>query len=240
MSVEMIRSVEAGRRQPGQAALLSLIHALGIPREDANRILLGAGYAADWGSILRQRYSPANIDDLRQQADALMWPGFVTNESFDIVYANPVAQRIFGVDLATDLTGFGERNIIGRAADEEFAARFENWDEVVTFMCGLVKGDSEWGSADFAHPAPSLRRPLERLLQGTPGRVKRFVALWQAAPAIPNQVRHIYYVRFRYREHVLRFTCRINLADIFGGVHWNEWIPADSGTWDALSRMAGQ
>jgi hypothetical protein len=200
---------------------------------------MGAGYAVDWQGMLRQDFVPFRMDELETEAAALPWPAYITNQSFDVVYANRPAQLVFGVDLDREFTGFGERNILGGITHEEFASRVANWDEVVTVICGLAKGDTEWASADLAHPAPYTRRALERLLQGDPARVQRFAELWQAAPAIPNRIRHTYRLQIRHPDGVLTFSSRLALADIFTGIHWNECIPADGDTWRLLERIAG-
>jgi len=234
LSLPTIRSYEYGQRLPTHANLLSVIAALGIPREEANPILMGAGYAVDWQGVLHQDYVPFTLGELQAEAEALPWPAFVTNQGFDVLYANQPAQLVVGVDMVRDRPGFGERNILSSITEEDFASRVENWDEVVTVMCGLAKGDREWASGDLAHPAPWLRGPLERLLRGNPARVQRLAALWQSAPATPNRIRHSYKLRWRHAGGVMAFRGRLVLADIFNGIHWNEWVPADSATWEIL------
>jgi transcriptional regulator with XRE-family HTH domain len=239
LALASVRAYEYGRRHPSQTALLSLVGALGIPREEANNVLMGAGYAVDWQGMLRQDFVPPRHEELEAQAAALIWPAFVTNQSFDVLYANRAAQTLFDVDLDREYTGFGERNILGGITHEEFASRVENWDEVVTFICGLAKGDSEWASTDLAHPAPYSRRPLERMLEGDPARITRFIDLWGSAPAIPNRLWQTFNLRLRYRGQVLSFSARMVLADIVTGMHWNECVPADGETWRALEGLAG-
>lgn len=240
LALSSIRAYEHGRRRPSQTALLSLVASLGIPREKANPILNAAGYATDLRGVLEKEFTPHTLDELQTRADALAWPAFVSNGSFEVIYANLPARLVFGVDPRTSYLGFDQRNILAGISHESFASRIENWDEVVTFMCGLVKGDQEWASVDLAHPSPWLRRPLEHFLQGDPERIRRFAELWRAAEPIPNRVHHAYDVRWLSRGQRMSFSCRMSLADVSTGIHWNEWIPTDAETWALVETLTAQ
>lgn len=238
LSIEGIKAYESGRRRPSAEALKCIIHALGIPREDANRILGGAGYAIEWDAVLIGRYAPCSLEDLQREAESYPWPAYVTNQSFDVVVANKPFQAVFGVDLDTQYLEFGERSLLGGITRDEFARRLANWDEVVTFMCGLAKADPRWGSEDVAHHPPWLERPFKRLLEGNPARIRRLVELWQKAPPIPHRLRQRYRIEWLYRGEVLLiFEGRLVIGDLWAELHWNEWIPADSETWGALERI---
>lgn len=241
LALSSIRAYEHGRRRPSHAALLSLIAALGIPRERANPILYDAGYAADLAGVIDKDFTPYTFDELRTRADTLQWPAFVTNGTFEVTYANLPARLVFGVDPDAGYLGLDQRNILAGISHEDFASRIENWDEVVTFICGLVKGDREWASVDLGHPPPWLRRPLDYFLQGDPERVRRFAELWRDAPSIPNRVHHTYEVRWLDPDgNRLSFSCRMSVADLSTNVHWNEWIPADAGTWAVLEPLTAR
>jgi transcriptional regulator with XRE-family HTH domain len=237
LAIASIRAYEHGRRRPSQAALLSLIAALGIPRERANPILYNVGYAADLTGVIDKELTPYTFDELRTRADALRWPAFVTNGTFEVTYLNRAALAVIEADLGEGYLGNEGRNLLAGISDEHVASRLENWDEVVTFICGLIKGDQEWGSVELAHPSPLLHRPLEQFLQGDAERIRRFVQLWQTAPPIPNRLQHSYEVRWRHgRGQTMSFSCRMTLADVYTNVHWNEWLPADARTWQLLAQ----
>lgn len=238
LALSSIRAYEHGRRRPSHHALLSLIAALGIPRERANPILNDAGYAADLRGVADKQFTPYTINDLRAHAVALAWPAFVTNGTFEIVLANPPALAVFGAQSDRGYVRFDQRNILAGISHEDFASRLENWDEVVTFMCGLVKGDQEWASVDLAHPTPWLRRPLDHFLKGDPDRIRRFAGLWRGAAPIPNRIHHSYNVRWLDRSgQRMSFNCRMSLSDPNTNVHWNEWIPGDASTWAVLEQL---
>lgn len=237
ISLGSIKSYETGARRPSKEALESLISALGIPVDEANQILGGAGYAVDWRGLFEERYAPPTIEEMSEQAGGVLWPVLVTNQAFDLVVANVAAQRLFEVDLTRDFTGYGERNVLSRLTDDGFAERMENWDEVVTFMCALAKADPRWRTPDPARPAPWLEEAVKRLLDGSPARIKRLMELWEAAEPIPHGIMRPYTVRWRHNGQSLSFSCRMVMADIWGEMHWNEWIPANAQTWAAMQEF---
>lgn len=232
LSLDAIKAYEAGRRRPSRHALQVLIHSLGIPRDVANPIFGGAGYAIEWETLFDGRYLPPSLDGLQDEAEACAWPAFVTNQVFDVVAQNAVFERLFGVDLSRELLGFGERNLLAGITHDEFAGHLENWDEVVTFMCGLVKEDPRWRSPDLSRLAPALDRNMQRLLGGNPARIKRLADLWEHADPIPVRVQHTFRIVWRVDESVLAFSGRLVIADLWTELHWNEWIPADRSTWE--------
>lgn len=231
ISLGSIKSYETGARRPSKEALESLIAALGIPVDEANRILGGAGYAVDWRGLFEERYAPPTIAELSAQAEAVAWPVLVTNQAFDLAVANAAAQRLFEVDLDREFTGYGERNLLSRVVEQRFASRLENWDEVVQFMCALAKADPRWRSEDPGRPAPWLEEAVKRLLGGDPALIKRLLQLWEEAEPIQHSILRPYRVRWRHDGEVLSFSCRMIMADIWGEMHWNEWIPEDEATW---------
>jgi transcriptional regulator with XRE-family HTH domain len=233
-SVSAIKAYENGTRHPSQAALGSIIDALGVPREDANRIRAGAGYAVDWYTLLNERYT-SDLAWLEAAVQRPPWPVFVTNQAIDLVYWNRTFESVWDVDVLKEFTDPGERNFLAGASDPNFADCFENYDEVVTFMIGLAKGDPRW-EQNPERPAPWLQAPLQRFLSGDPAYIRRFFELWEKAAPLPHRTRHTYDLRWLYRrEHPMRFTGIVTVVDIWNELSWNDWIPADAETWQALA-----
>lgn len=241
LSLVSVKAYESGKRHPSEASLTSIISALGLPREEANLVLGGAGYAIDWSSVLEERYAPLTVEDLRTEAARYPWPAFVTNQSFDVVATNRAFEAVFEVDLKREYQGFGERNFLGGITHDEFAGRLANWDDVVTFMCGLAKADRRWRSEGLSRPAPWLEAPIQRFLEGNPARIKRFMELWEAAPPVQHHIRQRFTIHWLYRhETLMRFEGRLVVADLWNELHWNEWIPADAETWRLLEEITGR
>jgi len=233
-----LKAYANGSRQPSREALEAVISALGIPREEAEEIIQNAGYATDPEAIFGSRAEALSLQDLAREGDGCPWPTYVSNQSFDVLYANRALQAIFDVDLDYEYQGFGERNLLGGITHEEFACRVGNWDELVTFMIGLAKGDPRWGTDAMMTPPPWLERPIKRFFEGNPARIQRFSELWGSAPPLRHRVRHRYRIRWVYRPGtILNFRGLLSLADLRTELHWNEWVPLDVETWQSLSEI---
>jgi transcriptional regulator with XRE-family HTH domain len=238
LSPAAVRAYESASRHPSAAALQALIDAIGIPREDANRILASAGYAVDQYSVFNWGYEPASLETLRAEANGLPWPAHVTNQSFDVVHANRAFQAIMEIDLDYQYTEHGARNLISNVVDPWFAERMANWDEVIGFMAGLAKSDPRWHSDVAQQPAPWLQGPIQRLMAGDPALIQRFMAVWAAAEPIPHRLRQRFKIEWLYKGvQLMTFTCVLAIANIVDELHWNEWAPANIETWSILQSI---
>jgi transcriptional regulator with XRE-family HTH domain len=236
LSYAAIRAYESGARKPSAQALQAIIDAIGMPREEANRLLAGAGYAVDLYSVYNLGYQPATLEDMAAESDSLAWPAHITNQAYDVVHANRVFQKIMEIDLRSQYVGHGERNLISQVVNPAFASRMANWDEVITFMAGLAKFEPRWHSDGARQPAPWLQGAMKRLMEGDPALVERFLGIWATAQPIPWQLRHRFKLNWLYKgETLMRFTCVLGVGNFSDELHWNEWAPADAETWHALS-----
>lgn len=236
LSLAAIRAYESGARRPSAQALQSIIDAIGVPREEANRLLAGAGYAVDLYSVYNWGYEPSSLADMAVECDSLYWPAHITNQSYDVVHANRTFQRIMEIDLTSQFLGHGERNLISQVVNPAFASRMANWDEVIAFMAGLAKSDQRWRAEATVQPAPWLQGAMKRLMEGDPKLVERFLGIWATAPPIRRRLRQRFRLNWLYRgETMMRFTCILALGNASDELHWNEWMPADAETWEALS-----
>ena len=236
LSLATVKAYEHGTRKPGERSLRALIDALGLPREDGNRILGGAGYAVDWYALFHERFAVPDSAAVQQELDALPWPAFIANQSFDVLKWNDAFERVLGVDIDARGDGFLARNLLGSITDESFARRMLNWDEVVSFMIGLAKGDPR-ATNEPEDPASWLRPAVSRLLGGSPARVTRLMELWQTAPPVRHALRHRYRVVWDAGTGPMTFIASFVPADLWDELHWNEWTPADADTWKRLDRL---
>jgi transcriptional regulator with XRE-family HTH domain len=235
LSLSAVKRYEGGSRNPSEASLNAIIDALGLPRESANEIRAGAGFAVDVRSLFGERYV-TDPQTLEAQAGQLPWPVFVSNMSFDIVIANQPFQRLIGVDLDHEFTGTGERNLLAGAGFSRFATRAQNYEELVGFMIGLAKADPRFAQ-NPERPAPWLREAMSRFLDGNPIFIRRFLDLWESVEPVPHRTRHNYRVVWKADEgDLIRFIGELTIGDIWNELSWNEWIPADVESWRALSR----
>jgi transcriptional regulator with XRE-family HTH domain len=237
LSVSTVRAYERGARHPKQDALRRIVDGLGLSGEEAAQLLLAAGYSPPRSRALHERYGPASLGELQHEANDRPWPAFVTNQAFEILIANRLFQRLMGHEPSRPYAG--GRNLVWAIADDAFARRLENWEEVVRFMIGLVKADPR-RRPDDDRPLPWLEGPIQRLIEGRPDLIKRFVDLYEDSPPIPHRLRQHFRIRWRADGgRLLTFTCTLALADIHTELHWNEWVPSDGPTWAAIEALAG-
>lgn len=233
VSLSSVRAYEEGARRPRASALRGMADALGLSGEETAELLALAGYSAQAHADRRfgDRFGPRSLGELRDELDGRPWPAFVTNQAFEVIVANRLFGHLMGVDLRGEYTRVGERSLIEAIGNGRFADRLENWDELVTFMIGLVKGDPRHRDDDD-RPLPWLEQPIQRLIDSRPELLARFVALYASAPAIPHRLRQYFRVVLRADPATrLTFAGTLALADLHTELHWNEWVPADAATW---------
>ena len=115
--------------------------------------------------------------------------------------------------------------------NRRFVELFANFDEVVTFMVGTVKGDPRWRES-LGNPSPWLKGRVEMFLAGDQEYIARVFRLWNDAPAIPHRARHSYPVRIYHPGGaIMRFRASASIADLWNELTWHEWVPEDAETW---------
>jgi transcriptional regulator with XRE-family HTH domain len=232
ISTAAVKAYERDARRPSAQTLARLADALGLGGDEVDELqsLVGVRLRPLWQPAARD--AAEVLDELRAHADACSWPAFITNQSFDILYGNDPMVRLLGVDRRHEFRGFAERNILLASLVDRFAAKIENWPEVIAFMIGLAKGEQRWANTEPDRVAPWLQHVSERIGNGDPALVGQLLTLWREAPPIAHRLMHRYAVRWRAGEGVvLRFTGLLVVADPVSELHWSEWIPEDEATW---------
>jgi hypothetical protein len=168
--------------------------------------------------------------------DRAAWPAFVLNEMSEVVVANATALSLWGVDLR-DYPTIGDRSMLSFVSDPRFADRIANWDEAVGTIASVFKGHFR-GAEDLDDPSPVFRTMLEKFLAGDPAYVARFLQLWQVAEPAPYLMRWHY--RMVWEEPAagrMEFDGVVSNCNQHEGWSFNDWVPVDAGTWEALGRV---
>ena len=238
LSVSALKSYESGRRHPSPTALDEIIAAVGLAHEEGNPIRAGAGFAIDFTALFDRRYT-FDMGIAQEQLDRLPWPAYITNQATLVVAFNRPFATLLDVEPEIDFPDPAERNLLAYANQPRFTRCLENFDEVVGLLIGLAKGDPR-AQAEPERPPPWSADAVARFLQGDPAFIRRFLDLWENAPAIPHRTRHVYEVRWRYRgrKPALRFIASLSPADIWNELWWNEWVPADADTTLRLAEIS--
>ena len=235
LSVETIRAYEVGRRKPSRRGLDAVLGALRLERLEANRLRHALGYSADYLrlGLLEPTYM-FSLEELHQWVENNPWPQFVVDENTQVVVANSVVQKLWGVDLEREFLAPIERNLLSFATDPRFAERALNWDEMVAHAVAIWKGH-HLGRESLERPTPFFEQALSELAKGDPDYVRRFLEVWERTPGKTPKVRDRY--RVVWSDPVcgeMRFLALSSTANEGEGLAFNDWIPVDAATWQAL------
>jgi transcriptional regulator with XRE-family HTH domain len=239
ISEQALKAFEFGDRHPKEETLNAVIDALGLTREQANPIRRRAGHPEDWFAILHDRFPPESDRDWQAEVDACPWPAFVANQAIDVPYSNLPMARILRADPEQDLLVREERNLLSQVTNRRFVELFANFDEVVSFMVGTVKGDPRWQQS-LANPSPWMKSRFEMFLAGDQEYVTRVMQLWAQAPPVPHRARHVYPVRMYHPSgEIMRFRASASIADLWNELTWHDWVPENAQTWELLASLPG-
>jgi transcriptional regulator with XRE-family HTH domain len=238
VSAESIKAYETGRRRPPREVLIALLNELSVEVLDRDTILAGAGFAPDYRTTGRDRPDPEHtFEEALAELSRCEWPSMITNEAMDVVAANLPAQRVWGVDLATEFNTPVERNILAQMSNPRIADQIANWDETMRTLVPLVKGSYGDQSGD---PAAStyFSAVMAHFMGGEPRYVQAATRIWlEAEPRILKW-------RFDYRLHwqhptcgLLEFQVVVNPVNRQDHITINDWLPLDGQTWDSVRAL---
>lgn len=239
VSAGTIHSYEDGDRHPKRITLEKLLQALRLERVQANAIRDGAGFAAVRSLFAHEEGYYFSSEELDAEVETVPWPEFVTNDSFEVVAANHMACAIWGVDWGAERErrSPSERNLLAVANERDFPQRIENWDEILELLASMYKGKGD-GPEDVASPSPYFERVLAQFSENDHGFLERLLAAWnRAVPSVPK-VRESYRIIWNHLAHgQMNFYCTLTTASERDGLAFNDWIPVDGQTWEALGAI---
>ena len=238
LSTASVRAYENGSRHPTPEALAAMITAIGLTPEQAAPIRAGAGYTVDLRWLMSGRYTPSTIEELTERAERYAWPVWITNIAGQILVENRAFRTCLGKELADSFAADpAQRNFISAASNPLFADRVVNWDQAVSFMISVAKGETRT-EHNLERPSGYTADAITRFLQGDPSYVRRLMMLWADTQPHPNSMRAEYPWHWRALDgRVMRFTCILHVADIWNELLWGDYIPDDAETWQVLSEL---
>lgn len=236
ISLSAMKAYEGGDRHPSRETLQAITVALGLPIEQTNKVLAGAGYAVDLRYLINERFESRPVEWFTNEVERYAWPVFVTNQASAMLAANRTARKLLGVPL-TDSLPQPKWSFLARASDPAYAARVDNWDEVMAFMMGILKGEQRYEANLERMPSPATE-PFQQFLGGDPAYITRLLKLFESAPPIEISTRMTGSVRWRLESgELLSFTGTMHVADLWQELAWLDWVPIDEGTWAALRKL---
>jgi transcriptional regulator with XRE-family HTH domain len=239
VSAETIKAYELGLRHPTRLYLVAILDALRLERHARNEILFSAGFAPDGEGLGPTRvphymFSPA---EAARHVEAMPWPAFVLNEYTEVVFVNKLVERLWDIDLEEEFPNPLDRNLVSVASLPRFADRVENWEETMAVGISVFKGHHR-GAEMLDSASPYFKQVLERFLRGDPKYVGRLMQLWQETPPRDPKVRWEYEIIWNEPGiGRLHFISVVNTASEPDGLAFNDWMPVDAPTWEALERI---
>lgn len=241
LSEATLRGYERGRRQPRREHLVKILDVLKIERVQRNAILADAGFAPD-GMRLRPQDPDLyyTIEEAEAEVSRYNWPAFVINEYAEVIVANEIAQRLWGVDLRREFTNPIERNLLSVASSRRFADRCVSWDETVGMIAAAWKGHHR-GPEQLENPSPYFSAVMEHFLKGDPKYITRFLTLFEKVEPATGKIRWSYPVVWdEPGVGKMRFHCFASAANEEDGLSFQDWIPLDAETWNNLVQACSE
>jgi transcriptional regulator with XRE-family HTH domain len=240
VSAESLRAYETGRRRPSRDTLNAVLDALAVDPARRNAILRGAGFTDDATWVGRQADNPEYSFD---EAVALMrevpWPSHLNSETFEVLAANDLIQAVWGIDMVAEFPDPVDRNMAAMLTTRRFGDPLVNWDAAVTMFASMVKGGYGTEAIHDDGPNSYLAAVTERLLSGDPRYVQRFLKIWNDATGEVRKWRFTYPVVWQ-RDDLpeMRFLVIVSPANLHDYMTFNDWVPVDAATWQALGLLA--
>jgi transcriptional regulator with XRE-family HTH domain len=240
LSAEAIRKYESGGRTPTRRHLLDILGALHVPRAQVRQIVASAGFAPETDLLPSDALDgyAFTLAEAAAEIERSPWPRFVTGGAMDVVAANRVAARLWGLDVSAELLRRNRAgaHVIPAMAEPWFAGRVANFDELLRMVIGVLKGIPD-GAAALDDPTPWAEKVLGALATTNPGVVGPLLDAWEATPPQKVRPRWEYRVVWQEPEGEIRFAGLVSLANERDGLSFNDWIPADAESHVTLERV---
>jgi hypothetical protein len=233
-----LRAYELGRRRPTRERLLTCLAALGIDQRTRNEALVAAGFAPEHaadGTAIGQR--GLTLADAATAVEDRPWPAFVINENIEILAANRLALRLWGI-RRTRLDDPITRNVMSMATERRIAERCLNWEEAIGGLMSLFKAHKHHAES-LDQPSSYFSAVLDRVYAGDATLVRRFIELWERVPpSYPDSVTWTYPISWRVPQlGVFRFHCVAHVVNAVDGLDIDEWMPANARTFRLIERL---
>ena len=238
---DTIRRWEDGTRNPTLPRLLRVLDALDCPSAEANAILKAAGFPTQRTLFPTDRFPNYfyTVDELQTVVEEVPWPEFVLNDNIEIVAANFTAQAVWQIDLAQERARRKPQqiNLLSVASSPEFISHVVNWDEAVASLSAVLKGRPR-DPHTLDQPDPYFNAVLADFAQGDPTFLSRLIEVFASTPAREPKCRWTYRAVWKDDDFgEMRFIAVVNTASEPDGLAFNDWIPVDAETWEALEKV---
>jgi transcriptional regulator with XRE-family HTH domain len=238
-----IKAYEQGVRDPPRSVVVSILDALKVDRGTRTRILNQAGFASD-SDVLSPSRDPDyyfSLEEALAEAETHPWPIAVQSELMEVLGANQLMQRIWGVDLERELHNPVERNVLSVISLPRFEDRLLNWDEVCEVALSVVKGHHLGAETAPEGSSAYFTAVMQHFMTGVPAYVTRLAEIWERTESIPWKVRWWCPVEWRDPDvGLMRFHALFTTASEHDGMAFMDWIPVDGQTSRAMEGLRAE
>jgi transcriptional regulator with XRE-family HTH domain len=233
-----IKAYELGQRNPSRPLLTALLTALGVDRFLRNQVLEGAGFRPDGLDVWARNPDFAlSLEEALAEAESCRWPAFVSGEGLKLIATNGAYGRLWGRPSSPQGAAAAGDSFLSWLSYPAVADRLKNWDEVMAFLIGELKGSLRFPEEVPEGTSPHIKAALERFFLGDATYIARYLALWERVPAARAKARFSYRVVMDHpRLGVLTFGCLGMGVNEVDGLILNDWVPEDADTWSRLEQ----
>lgn len=241
-TIRSYESLSATRqRNPSREHLEAILRALYAPRDASTSIMEGFGYSTSRTLYPLDRFPDYFFqpDELDAFVELVPWPQFVVNSAVEIVAANDAAERLWGISLAEERARAqsGTANLLAVASRPEIASRIVNWEECLSTVIGVLRGQPERPEA-LLDPSERFKTVIHDFAANDGLHLARLFELWEKAPPLPSKVRWHY--RVVWNDPVvgeMHFLAVVSTASEPAGLAFNDWQPTDSSSWQRIESL---
>lgn len=232
-----IKAYELGLRNPSRPLLTALLTALGVDRFLRNQVLEGAGFIPDGLEVwLRNPDFALSLEEATGEVWSCRWPAFVSGEGLKLIQTNAAYDRLWGRTGTPRGASPGD-SFLAWMSHPPVAERVKNWDEVMAFLIGELKGSLRFPEEVPEGSSTYVKAALERFFSGEASYIGRYLALWDKVPPARAKARFAYRIVMDHPLHgLLAFRCLGMGVNEVDGLVLNDWVPEDSDTWVRLER----
>jgi hypothetical protein len=163
----------------------------------------------------------------------------VLNQLTELTAANSTAQALWGIDLAHELAtrSRAQLNVLAVASQHRFADLILNWEEAVTVLVAVSKGQPQRPET-LEDPSAYFSEVLAEFAKGDPSFLPRLANIWENTPPREAKCHWSYPIVWCDPEFgEMRFSGVVSVASETDGFGFNSWIPLDAETWMVLERV---
>jgi transcriptional regulator with XRE-family HTH domain len=241
---DTLRRWEDGTRNPRHASLRAALDALDCPSAEANAIVADAGFPPQRTLFPADRFPNFyyTVDDLRKVVEDVPWPEFVLNDNTEVVAANAILEALWRINFEEERARRTkpQMNLLSVASDHQFADHVVNWDECVATLASVFKGRPRDPHTleQPDQPDPYFDAVLAEFSKGDSTFLARLIEVFATTPPREPKCRWTYRVVWKDDDFgELRFIAVVNVANEPDALAFNDWIPVDAASWEALERV---